>query len=1042
MMYNYYIFAMKKTILLIIIICCQVTLAQTNRYANPAKSANNSVLGSTPSIIFPNGGEKLFAGTDTTISWTGFTDSTVVDISYSTDNGDSWSIIGKSLKGNTYRWQPVANQNSDKCLMRVQKDRTLFSYPVIKGLPLVMWSPNGKYIALTDESRYVRVLDSQTLSTIYTFNGVYSCNVAFSPDGNLVAAGDLCGNIIIIDLTKGEKTDYITKIGCGGVSTRSYTISWSPDGTYIAYSNYSTIRILNLKNGKTSKIQGISEYNPAICWSMDSKRITFLTNNNSRFEIWDVEKNQLIKAITDKSDMRMKCIACSPDGKTVATGTSENKIRIWDVQKGELITTLLDYKWGDQKLVKYCPDGKYLMAADQACSVKIWNSDGYSLICTLVKSDQEYNTIDWAPDSKSIICMDDEMNITHIECPSGKVIKKYAALKGPVKSISWSPDSKSIIAATIYPEVSSTDHYTKYLKRWNADNMEFDTLLYKFKDDNTTFEASCSPDSKYIGMVSGSSVNIYELNGMNFLFQMNESFSKNFFPQWSPDSTKIACGAIDAGVVIHDLKTKAFLRLISSKLIKSDNMYCWSHDGKYIIIGTTHKTIQFWDVNSGNLQREMPIPLSKAGLNYKLNMSPDGKKIAYSDGDSIYIIKVEDGSVLFTKPGKEVPLWSHDSKILFYSGSYFMDSDSGKIISNIYKNSNCVDASWNPKDNRIAIASASDITIVDAGDLTENGMSMANWSIVKPKAGCSSDVNMGRIAVDSYKDSIISNYISNTGQYPIRIDSIVISEYYDRAFRVANGTTPFYLEPGESKSVEFLFRPQSIGTHTAQIFVCTQADTVKQTITGEGVLSALFVRNNFIDFGIVNTGSVNDTLITSIINNPGSVAININSIKIRDDKDGEFSILTGTNPFVLNGGDSVGVGLSFKPLSAGYKSCRLEYSHSGEGSIVTIYLYGTASTTNSVEEHRPQQKWGNGILTIKPNPAGDVLNIELLPDVPGEYSISIIDLLGNSVKLLYSGFLTDETKSISSDISSLAAGLYYVIVRSSVSEQVKTFVKE
>ncbi len=1034
---------MKKAILLLLIVSCQVTLAQTNQNANPEKSANNSVLGSTPSIVFPNGGEKLFAGSDTTISWKGLAETATVNIGYSTDNGYKWSLIGKSLKGNSYRWTGVAKQSSDNCLMRVQKDRTLFSYPNIDEYPLVKWNPNGKNILLYGRGG-INVIDPQTLSTVFTFVTGYSWNIACSPDGNMIAALISEGILTITDITTGQTVLQKKLINNCTSTGYFHAINWSPDGKYIVFSNRYQVYVYNTQTGKLNTIDGITDSHPYLCWCGDSKRIAFISKNHYSIEIWDVEKLIKIKTLTENY-IPYNVFECSPDGKRIAVSTNKFQIEIWDWEKGEIVQTLTGHKKEINSL-NYSPDGNFLMSTSMDKTVKIWDNDTYNLLSTFTKTNLNYSTADWSPDGKKIIYVDEEMFIKLFEFPSGKVLKVCAGHNGTISSVSWNPDNKSIISASTHdiPNYEGLGHkHLNYIKRWNTGNMEYDTTLYRKFDDDVISGVSYSPDGKYLSIVYGNSVKVYEVDGMNYYLQMNNSYGANYIPQWSPDSTKIACGVVGAGIVIHDLNTKKFLRFISYKLIEYENTYCWSNDGKYILTDSYNNTIQFWDVNTGSLYREIPLTQPKVNLTKDMTMSPDGKRIAYKGIDTICVINVNDGSLAFKFKMKynDTPIvWSPDSKTLAISYSRiisFLDSESGKELYSIcgyYSEDMC----WNPKGDRIAIKSG--MIIIDPLNNNEEAVSEANWSIVKPKAECS-DVNIGKIAVNSVKDTVINDYILST-DFPIRIDSIVFSGTNAGTFRVADGTTPFFLPHHDSQPVEFLFSPYSVGKHTAQILVFTQTDTLRQTITGEGTGSALGVKYGSINLGLVNTGTKKDTLITGIINNPGSEAININAIRLRDDKDGEFSLLTGSGPFVLNAGASVDVGLSYSPRSAGYKSCFLEFHHSGEGSIATVTLTGVGlENPSSAGDDKQTDKKADRIV-IKPNPAGDVLNIELLPDIPGEYKISIADLLGNSLKLLYSGFLTNDGKSIHADISGLAAGQYYVIVRTPVSEQVKPFVKE
>ncbi len=72
-------------------------------------------------ILYPNGGEMLRAGTAADVSWQ--SSGPVIDtvrLEYSVDNGGNWDII-TSGTANTglYDWVPIPAENSDQCLIRI-----------------------------------------------------------------------------------------------------------------------------------------------------------------------------------------------------------------------------------------------------------------------------------------------------------------------------------------------------------------------------------------------------------------------------------------------------------------------------------------------------------------------------------------------------------------------------------------------------------------------------------------------------------------------------------------------------------------------------------------------------------------------------------------------------------------------------------------------------------------------------------------------------------------------------------------------------------
>ncbi|CAG1770816.1 partial Gingipain R2, partial [uncultured bacterium] len=72
------------------------------------------------SVIAPNGGEILAAGSAYTIRWTAPQDMMKFTLKYSLNNGNSWKKIAKNAEGTSYEWKiPVLKKDKKKCLIRV-----------------------------------------------------------------------------------------------------------------------------------------------------------------------------------------------------------------------------------------------------------------------------------------------------------------------------------------------------------------------------------------------------------------------------------------------------------------------------------------------------------------------------------------------------------------------------------------------------------------------------------------------------------------------------------------------------------------------------------------------------------------------------------------------------------------------------------------------------------------------------------------------------------------------------------------------------------
>jgi WD40 repeat protein len=213
-------------------------------------------------------------------------------------------------------------------------------------------------------------------------------DLAFSPDGTLLysAGGD-----------KGVKTwRFASEAPTKNIAHPNLvdSVAFSPDGKTLATGCHDgKMRLLDVAKGTpirevNAHIGAMNVAAPIYCvaWSADGKQVLTGSNDHS-LKLWDATNGNMVrefKAYAEKTFEKghkdgVFCAAFSPDGKTIASGSSDRTIKLWNVADGAVLRDLVNpnlkpaaapasaqahpgWVYG----VRFTPDGKYLVSAGGA----------------------------------------------------------------------------------------------------------------------------------------------------------------------------------------------------------------------------------------------------------------------------------------------------------------------------------------------------------------------------------------------------------------------------------------------------------------------------------------------------------------------------------------------------------------------------------------------------------------------------------------------------------------------------------------------------